>query len=61
MCSKYNNYSRLNSQHTCGGPIWPFNGHENLHFDFEYNIKRSFENYEENGYDLNQDILTILD
>jgi hypothetical protein len=62
MCSKYNNHSKLNIQHNCGQPIRPFNElHENLHFDFEYDIQMSFENYEKSGYDLNQDTLTILD
>ena len=32
-CSKYDNHSRLNSQHNGEGPICPFNKHKILHFD----------------------------
>ena len=32
-CSKYANYSKLNSKHDWGGPIWPLNENENLHID----------------------------
>ena len=35
--------------------MWPFNEHENLHLD---NVK--YANYENIGYDLNLDLLTIL-
>ena len=43
-----------------GELIWPFNEHENLHFDNEWNIHMSSEKYEERGYSLNLDILTTL-
>ena len=30
-----------------GGPIWPFNAHNNLYFDNEYDINMSSKKYEE--------------
>ena len=32
-----------------GGPIWPLNECENLHFENEWDIHMSSKNYEENG------------
>ena len=43
-----------------GGPIWPFNGHMNLHFDNEGDIYVSSEIYEGSGLNLDLDLLTIL-
>ena len=43
-----------------GGPIKPFNEHDNLHFEIEQDIHVCFENYEESGYILDLDVLTIL-
>ena len=34
-CSEYAIYSKPNSQHSLGAPIWSLNEHENLHFDSE--------------------------
>ena len=59
MCSKYAIHSRLNGQHNWGGPVWPFDQHENLHFDIEYNIHMITKNYEKSGYGLDSDLLTI--
>ena len=33
-----------------GAPIWSLNERENLHFDNEYDIHVSFEQYEVNGF-----------
>ena len=44
-----------------GGPLWPFNEHKILHLDNEKDILKSLQNYEESGYDLDLDLLTILD
>ena len=43
-----------------GEPIWPFDEHKNPHFDNEYDIHMSSENYEEGGYSLNLDLQTIF-
>lgn len=44
-----------------GEAIWLFYKHENdIHFDNEQNIDRSFVNYEESGYNVNLDLLSIL-
>ena len=43
-CSKYDNHSKLNNQHNGGRggeAIWPYNEHENIHFDNEKHIHRS--------------------
>ena len=41
MCSKYVNHSRHNShQYWLWGPIWPFDKHDNLHFDNEYELQK---------------------
>ena len=50
MCSEYANHSRLNSQHNWGGPVRPFDGHDNLHFDNEYDIHICSKTYEANGH-----------
>ena len=39
--------------------MWPFDEYENLHFDNEYDIHMSSKNYEDSGYDLNLDFLTM--
>ena len=57
---KWFNHPKPNNQHNWGEPIWPFNAHENLHFDNEQDIHTSSEMYEESGYGLNLDMLTIL-
>lgn len=41
------------------GTIQSFNGNENLHFDNEYDNHTSSETYEESGYALNLELLTI--
>ena len=41
-----------------GRAIWPFNEHENLHFDHEKDINMSSRSYEESGYSLDLDLLT---
>ena len=41
------------------GPISPSNEHENLHFDMKQDIHTSSKNYEESGYGLSLDLLTI--
>ena len=68
MCSKENGLRAQNLITILGSivniiggePIWPFNEHENLHFDDEWDIHMSSEKYEESGYSLNLDLLTIL-
>ena len=40
--------------------MWPFNEHENLQSDNEEDIHMSSKNYEESGYGLDVDMLTIL-
>ena len=42
-----------------GGPIWPYNEYKNLHFDNEQDTHTSSEIYEEIGYSLDLDLLTI--
>ena len=44
-----------------GGPIWPLNGHNNLHFDNEPVIHMNSINDEENGDGHNLDLLNISD
>ena len=52
--------SRLNSQHNWRDrPIQPFNEHKNLHFDNKQDIHTIPLKYEECGYDLHLDMLTI--
>lgn len=46
-CSKFVNQSRINIQSMIGGPIKPFNAHNNLYFDNEYDINMSSKKYEE--------------
>ena len=43
-----------------GRLIQAFNEHKNIHFDNEQNIHMSSKIYEEVGYDLHLDLLTIL-
>ena len=43
----------------CRTPIWLVNEHENLHFDNEQGIHMNSKTYEESGYGLNLDLLTI--
>ena len=45
-----------------GGYLYkPLNEHKNLHFDYEYQeIDMSSDNYEDSGYGLDLDLLTIL-
>ena len=44
-----------------GGPIWPFNEHENLHFDHECeDIHMIFKKNEESGYGLDLDLLITI-
>ena len=45
MCPKYDDHSRLNSQHNWGGLTLPFSEHDNPHFQWiSYSYK--LENYE---------------
>ena len=39
--------------------IWVLNEHKNLHFDNELDISMSSKNYEESGYGLELELLTI--
>lgn len=39
--------------------ICSYNNFENLHFDNEYDIHRSYEDYEKNGYKNELDLLII--
>ena len=41
------------------GPIWPFNEHDNLYLDDDWDIHVSSKIYEESGYGLNFDLITI--
>ena len=54
MCSKFVNYSRLDNQHNWGDVYDQSIRKDNSHSD----INMSFKNYEENGYDLNLNLLT---
>ena len=49
----------ITGQHNWGEPIWPFNEHKNLHFDNEKDMYMSSKDYEESGYGLKLDWLTI--
>ena len=61
MCVEYDNHSKLNSQHNWRGKSkWTFNEHKNLHLDNKYDVHMSSKNYEESGYGLDLDLLTIL-
>ena len=52
MCSKYNNHSRLNSQHKIwgGGRYLAVNEHKNIHFDNEQDVHTKFVNHDECDY-----------
>ena len=60
MCSKHNSHLKFNSQHIWGGPKWPLNEHENLHFDNEQDMYISSKNFKESGYDLGLVLQIIL-
>ena len=52
-CSKYNNHSKLNSQHIWRTLIYSFIEHKNLHFDSVediHDIHMSSKKYEDCGY-----------
>jgi hypothetical protein len=40
--------------------VWPFNENINLHFDDEQDTHTISKKYEESGYNLNLNLLTIL-
>ena len=42
-----------------GGPIWPFNEHNNLHFEYKKDMCMSSKNYDANGYKYNFDLVII--
>jgi hypothetical protein len=42
-----------------GGPTWPCNEHDNLSLDSELDSHMIAKQYEENGYNLDSDLLTI--
>jgi len=58
-CSKYANHSRLYTQHKLGEHVRPLNKHKNLHFDYEWIIHMSCNNYEANGYGHTLDLPAI--
>ena len=60
---KSNGYYILTIQGTIvnmiGKPMSPFAEHENHHFDNEWDVPLSFQNYKGLGYSLELDLLTI--
>ena len=59
-CSKYDNHSRLDSQHNWRGPTWQWNEHEDFHYNSEQDIQLISDDYEESGYGLDLDMLIHL-
>ena len=57
---KYDNHSRLNSQHDRVDPHDHLDAHETFHFDIEKDIHMSSNDYEANGYGQSLDLLIIL-
>ena len=57
-CSKFDNYSS-SIVNIIGDPIWLFKKKENLHFHYEYHVRTSSEEDEENGYSLDLGLLII--
>ena len=43
-----------------GGVLWSFNEQVNLHFDKELHVHLSFRNDEDNGHNLDVDLVIIL-
>ena len=57
--SEYDNHSHLNRKHNWRKPTRPFNEHETLHFDNDYDVHMSSKTYEESGHGVDLDLLTV--
>ena len=60
-CLKYDNHSRLKSQHNWGGDLFEHyvDEHDDVSFDDEKDIHMSPKNYEESDYNSHLNLLTI--
>lgn len=59
MRSKFVDHSKRNVVNIIEGPVWSSKKKENLHFDIDKDIHRSFKNQEENAYRHDLDLLII--
>jgi hypothetical protein len=57
VCSKYDDHSRLNDQHILRDRLMNM---RILHFGDEYNVRMNSKRYEECGYGLDLDLVSIL-